>query len=146
MKQVYPWLKRSWPFPFPLEDCSFPRSRLSDLTTLGLTTVRSRKKKVLSRKRNLGLDLSHSGIYLFPALQNIYSKWLQMSTKKVSYCLTELGQFNFKFNSFANLTPPLVWPKGNTGFPENKSLKTQNWKNLLPLHFSELLFWHWLRY
>ena len=40
---------------------------------LGLTTVRSRKRKVLSRKRKLGLDLFHSGIYLFPALQNIYS-------------------------------------------------------------------------
>ena len=73
MKQVYPRLKRSRPFPFPLEDCSFPRSGLSDLATLGLTTVRSRKRKVLSRKRKLGLDLFLSGIYLFPALQNIYS-------------------------------------------------------------------------
>ena len=34
--------------------------------------VRSRKRKVLSRKRKLGLDLFHLGIYLFPALQNIY--------------------------------------------------------------------------
>ena len=73
MKQVYPRLKRSRPLPFPLEDCSFPRSGLSDLATLGLTTVRSRKRKVLSRKRKLGLDLFLSGIYLFPALQNIYS-------------------------------------------------------------------------
>ena len=40
--------------------------------TLGQTTVRSRKRKVLSRKRKLGLDLFLSGIYLFPALQNIY--------------------------------------------------------------------------
>ena len=35
MKQVYPRLKRSRPLPFPLEDCSFPRSGLSDLATLG---------------------------------------------------------------------------------------------------------------
>ena len=87
MKQVYPRLKRSRPFPFPLEDCSFPRSGLS---SLGLTVQprptasarqlsdlgwqsRSRKRKVLSRKRKLGLDLFLSGIYLFPALQNIYS-------------------------------------------------------------------------
>ena len=34
MKQVYPWLKRSQPLPFPLDDCSFPRSGLSDLATL----------------------------------------------------------------------------------------------------------------
>ena len=73
MKQVYPRLKRSRPLPFPLEDCSFPRSGLSDLATLGQTTVRSRKRKVLSRKRKSGLDLFLSGIYLFPALQNIYS-------------------------------------------------------------------------
>ena len=26
MKQVYPWLKKSRPLPFPLENCSFPRS------------------------------------------------------------------------------------------------------------------------
>ena len=73
MKQVYPRYKRSRPLPFPLEDCSFPRSGLSDLATLGQTTVRSRKRKVLSRKRKSGLDLFLSGIYLFPALQNIYS-------------------------------------------------------------------------
>ena len=57
MKQVYPRLKRSRPFPFPLEDCSFPQSGLSDLATLGLTTVRSWKRKVLSWKRKLGLEL-----------------------------------------------------------------------------------------
>ena len=87
MKQVYPRLKRSRPLPFPLEDCSFPRSGLS---SLGLTVQpwptasarqlsdlgwqsRSLKRKVLSRKRKLGVDLFLSGIYLFPALQNIYS-------------------------------------------------------------------------
>ena len=57
MKQVYPHLKRSQPLPFPLENCSFPWSGLSDLATLGQTTVRSRKRKVLSRKRKLGLEL-----------------------------------------------------------------------------------------
>ena len=57
MKQVYPRYKRSRPLPFPLEDCSFPRSGLSDLATLGQTTVRSRKRKVLSRKRKLGFEL-----------------------------------------------------------------------------------------
>ena len=73
--------------PFPREDFSFPQSGLS---SLGLTVQprptasarqlsdlgwqsRSRKRKVLSRKRKLGLDLFLSGIYLFPALQNIYS-------------------------------------------------------------------------
>ena len=84
MKQVYPRLKRSQPFPFPLEDCSFPRSGLSDLATLGLTTVRSRKRKVLSRKRKLSLDLFHLGIYLFPALQNIYL-FLQFYFKSISH-------------------------------------------------------------
>ena len=80
MKQVYPRYKRSRPLPFPLEDCSFPRSGLSDLATLGQTTVRSRKRKVLSRKRKSGLDLFLSGIYLFPALQNIYSVTVYIST------------------------------------------------------------------
>ena len=92
MKQVYPRYKRSRPLPFPLEDCSFPRSGLS---SLGLTVQprptasarqlsdlgwqsRSRKRKVLSRKRKLGLDLFLSGIYLFPALQNIYSYCLAL--------------------------------------------------------------------
>ena len=57
MKQVYPLLKWSQPLSFPLADCSFPRSGLSDLAMLGLTTVRSRKRKVLSRKRKLVLEL-----------------------------------------------------------------------------------------
>ena len=49
MKQVYPQYKRSRPLPFPLEDCSFPRSGLSDLATLGQTTVRSQKWSFPSR-------------------------------------------------------------------------------------------------
>ena len=38
-----------------------------------LTTVWSRKRKVLTQKSKLGHDLFLSGIYLFPVLQNIYS-------------------------------------------------------------------------
>ena len=88
MKQVYPRVEKvKAQLPFPREDFSFPQSGLS---SLGLTVQprptasarqlsdlgwqsRSRKRKVLSRKRKLGLDLFLSGIYLFPALQNIYS-------------------------------------------------------------------------
>ena len=47
-------------FSLNIRECSFPQSGLSD---------RSGKRKVLSCKRKLGL----LGIYLFPALQNIYS-------------------------------------------------------------------------
>ena len=57
MKQVYLRQRSSRPFPFPREAFSFPRSGLSDLATLGLTTVQSRKRKVLSQKRKLGLEL-----------------------------------------------------------------------------------------
>ena len=80
-KNVSVWLKRvalRWKnskanFLFLERIFPFPRSGLSNLATLGQTTVRSRKRKVLSRKRKSGLDLFLSGIYLFPALQNIYS-------------------------------------------------------------------------
>ena len=41
--------------PFPREDFPFPRSGMSDLSTIILTTVRSWKRKVLSQKRKLGL-------------------------------------------------------------------------------------------
>ena len=106
MKQVYPRYKRSRPLPFPLEDCSFPRSGLSDLATLGQTTVRSRKRKVLSRKRKSGLDLFLSGIYLFPALQNIYS--LIQANTAISYVrinfFLEAGHLNIRtyFSRFYN--------------------------------------------
>ena len=57
MKQVYLRQRSSRPFPFPREAFSFPPFGLSDLATLGLTTVQSRKRKVLSQKRKLGLEL-----------------------------------------------------------------------------------------
>ena len=64
---------------------SFEKVSASSFSSRGLFfssiwTVRSRKRKVLSRKRKLGLDLFHSGIYLFPALQNIYSLGSLLST------------------------------------------------------------------
>ena len=108
MKQVYPRYKRSRPLPFPLEDCSFPRSGLSDLATLGQTTVRSRKRKVLSRKRKSGLDLFLSGIYLFPALQNIYSLCyhkFSSPSDKILICINDSIWCNFTTVN----TPFLKW-------------------------------------
>ena len=63
MKQVYPRVEKVSASSFSSRGLFFS----------SIWTVRSRKRKVLSRKRKLGLDLFLSGIYLFPALQNIYS-------------------------------------------------------------------------
>ena len=63
MKQVYPRVEKVSASSFSSRGLFFS----------SIWTVRSRKRKVLSRKRKLGLDLFLSGIHLFPALQNIYS-------------------------------------------------------------------------
>ena len=65
MKQVYPRLKRSRPFPFPLEDCSFPRSGLSDL----------RKEKSSLGKRSWALSSSISRYTYFRPYRTFNPYW-----------------------------------------------------------------------
>ena len=78
MKQVYPRVEKVSASSFSPRGLFFssiwtvqPRSDLG-------WQSRSWKRKVLSRKRKLGLDLFLLGIYLFPAQQNIYSLILEL--------------------------------------------------------------------
>ena len=72
-------------FPFPRSNFPFSRSGLSDLATLGQTTVRSRKRKNSLSEKKVRLRVFPSQSNVFPATRNIYSSRMVSLGQKINF-------------------------------------------------------------
>ena len=134
-------------FPFPRSNFPFSRSGLSDLATLGQTTVRSRKRKIrsrkwkaLSRKRNFAFKFFQLWAVSFQQHGTYISCWNSWIPHKflISFYLFE-KKFLIKLYCNRERTSQNVWVKQC-----RSKFLVEEWKNscryaLKDVQFCELL-------